>query len=929
MSDLENEKIILRVELDQESAQKQLEETVKKILANKDAVASLNKEYDKSKKGLGVYQQLMTALDKELKSGKINTEQHAKAVASLDKQYAGAKQTVENYAKESVKLKIESKALSDEQRALVKSMGNVKQQQESAAGSVNQLRAQLSDLTKAYNALSKEERENGKAGLEIQKQAKAISDELKKLESAVGDNRRSVGDYTGGILKAVDGTGLLATITTKAKEGQELYTATLTTMKAGLGANVDMLGKLKFALAATGIGAVVLLLGGLVAWLTKTQEGLDWLSQKTAAVTTIISALTDRLSDAGEAVIDFFSGIENFGDLITKIGGLIQENLINRVKAFAIVWEGIQNFDGKKVGDGLLQMGTGVEDVAGKTRKLAKELLQVGADAQAVEKEFQRIRDAERALNVERAQANKFINEQRVIANDATKSTRERLEATQKASAKETELLEKETKLQEAKVANTAKEINLTKSLTKDYSKLAEEEVKLANLQAASAGKQVELQGKIGSLLNEAAAKKAAQAKEEEDRREKATELELRGMKAAAEYRLLQAQKGSEAELEARVELLHVEKNIALKNKDQIESERVVITEKALKAELELRRDFALNALEEAKKLAAEFEKRTNDEYSQQQKATADHFAQLTLDTTRQYADGLITEQEYNQQLEEIKRESLEKQLTDAQDYGRETLTLQQVIADEEAKTTKAAAEEKVRIKQAEYELISGLFDAAGSLVTLAAKQGEEAAGFHKALALFQVAVDTAMALSDMIQKSIKSSLTPFDAAAKVIAAVAFVLGQFVKVKALLKDEPPKAKFREGTVLEGPSHEAGGIDLYSRSGHYYGEAEGGEIVLTKGVKRDPLLFKFASLLNVAGGGKPLTPAAYLKEGGIMQQGSAKVARELEQDYRKMAQEIAKEMAQVVPRSIAVTQIERALETKAQVRQAGTWTSRLS
>ncbi|TGE08340.1 hypothetical protein EU556_11530 [Hymenobacter fodinae] len=35
------------------------------------------------------------------------------------------------------------------------------------------------------------------------------------------------------------------------------------------------------------------------------------------------------------------------------------------------------------------------------------------------------------------------------------------------------------------------------------------------------------------------------------------------------------------------------------------------------------------------------------------------------------------------------------------------------------------------------------------------------------------------------------------------------------------------------------------------------EAEGNEIILTKGVHRNPVLRPFASLLNMLGGGKPL------------------------------------------------------------------------
>jgi hypothetical protein len=68
-------------------------------------------------------------------------------------------------------------------------------------GSIVSLRAQLSLLTKEYNNLTKAERENTK-GNDLQIKARAISDELKKLEGAIGNNTRNVGNYTGSLKEA-------------------------------------------------------------------------------------------------------------------------------------------------------------------------------------------------------------------------------------------------------------------------------------------------------------------------------------------------------------------------------------------------------------------------------------------------------------------------------------------------------------------------------------------------------------------------------------------------------------------------------------------------------------------------------------------------------------------------------------------------------
>jgi len=61
-------------------------------------------------------------------------------------------------------------------------------------------------------------------------------------------------------------------------------------------------------------------------------------------------------------------------------------------------------------------------------------------------------------------------------------------------------------------------------------------------------------------------------------------------------------------------------------------------------------------------------------------------------------------------------------------------------------------------------------------------------------------------------------------------------------------------KFDFGTILKGPSHENGGIP-FTVGGKPGFEAEGGEILLTKGVSEDPVLLSLASKLNEIGGGK--------------------------------------------------------------------------
>lgn len=98
-----------------------------------------------------------------------------------------------------------------------------------AAGSNEQLKAQLSILTLEYNGLSKEERETTVRGKELQEQVKTITDELKENEKSVGDNRRNVGNYAGAIKELKEelkeAKGALIAVTEQFGEGSPEYIA--------------------------------------------------------------------------------------------------------------------------------------------------------------------------------------------------------------------------------------------------------------------------------------------------------------------------------------------------------------------------------------------------------------------------------------------------------------------------------------------------------------------------------------------------------------------------------------------------------------------------------------------------------------------------------------------------------------------------------
>jgi hypothetical protein len=116
-----------------------------------------------------------------------------------------------------------------------------------------------------------------------------------------------------------------------------------------------------------------------------------------------------------------------------------------------------------------------------------------------------------------------------------------------------------------------------------------------------------------------------------------------------------------------------------------------------------------------------------------------------------------------------------------------------------------------------------------------------------------QAIINTALAVTSAL------ATKPFLPMGLIAAGIATATGaaQVASIKA--------QKFSKGGLLSGPSHAQGGIPMFSKGGAFYGEAEGGEAVLTKGVMANPALARMASAINVAGGGIP-----FFANGGVLE-----------------------------------------------------------
>ena len=273
--------------------------------------------------------------------------------------------------------------------------------------------------------------------------------------------------------------------TKNAAEEFKIMGVSLNGVKAGFASAAvtakGMFGTIKAGLISTGLGAFVVVLGSLVAFFTKTKKGAELLEVAFAGIGAAVNVVTDRVAKLGGAIIKLFRGdvkgaLQNVKALFTGIG----TEIVNDTKQAILLKQSIQS-----------------------------------------------LRDAQRELNVETAQSIAFIEQQKLIAEDITKTYAEREEAATSAFDKETELETKRIELAEQAVElekERQKIMGKDGVMAEDLDALAELEINLANVRQESAGRQISLQNFLNGLREQE--KTELQAKRDKEIQDAADRLQ-------------------------------------------------------------------------------------------------------------------------------------------------------------------------------------------------------------------------------------------------------------------------------------------------------------------------------------------------------------------------------------------------------------------
>ena len=271
----------------------------------------------------------------------------------------------------------------------------------------------------------------------------------------------------------------------------------VTGAKSGIGA---MKG-LRVAVAATGIGLLLIAVTSLAAFFTKTEKGAQALRVIFAGLGAVVDELTDIFVSIGEAIFDAFS---NPQAAVEKLIKTIGKFLDDPIQAF------------KDLKDAAVDFG---EALVNDTKA-----------AIALEESLNKLKVAERELGIARSESRSKIEELKSIGQDVANSAEVRVDALQKAAELEGKLLEKELVIAKEKLRIT-KEANELSSSDEDAKQAeADAQIRVNELISQSVTRQREVNNQLSALRKQEADKVNAELEVLNDAQLTSTEREIKAV---------------------------------------------------------------------------------------------------------------------------------------------------------------------------------------------------------------------------------------------------------------------------------------------------------------------------------------------------------------------------------------------------------------
>lgn len=560
-------------------------------------------------------------------------------------------------------------------------------------GSIRELGTALAQNRRIYEDFTQAQRESAE-GRQLLETIHAQDEAYRELQRSIGVTQVDVGNYRQAILDALGdnqafGTSMngivnsfnnvrmnviaLSTPFVNFVQTGRLAPAALNATAAATGNVSTGMKVLRGAIIATGIGALVVVLGSLIAYFTSTQEGINKVNKVLTPLKVVFQTLIGVVQNFGKYLLE---AITHPKQMLIDLLDFLKGQFMNRLNGMIDIFKGIGKIitgdikEGiKQVGEAAAQTVTGVENVVGKVKDAGKAMSDTIDEAvkrgQRIEEINQKLSSSEADFIRQTAELKQLFKEQNMIAEDTTKTFAEREEAAKKSI----EIQKQINKLAEDRNGLEQELLNLkfasNDTSDADRAELAKKKAELAEQAAASIEAITTQNNKVNTIRKASNDQANAQAKEAADKARAHLEEQLKWQKEAVEEyvktnsavaqslqeRLAIEEKG----MQDRLAILEKEKSKGLIKKNEYEKQKREIEEAYLKTRIDL-------SIEAVKKEAEQYEAQNKTKIESETRLTAELIVQ---EQARQ--DAI-----YQKKVEALEKEKQLKQEARNWDYNAE-----------------------------------------------------------------------------------------------------------------------------------------------------------------------------------------------------------------------------------------------------------------
>lgn len=811
-------------------------------------ILDIKVNYNEAVKAIAEYQTKIDAardaeknLKKQLKDGEISRQQY-------NEEMAASKIAIADY--------------NDAIRIINKTVQNQIKQEKEQEGSLKALRAELSNLTAEYDALSEAERK-GASGEELKNKINEVTDALKGGEEETQRYYRNVGNYEEAIKSAVSSN--IPFIGTLIQTQDEMGSVKAGAVAAG--AAVKNFSKTLLALLANPIVAILTAISVVIMAVAK---GLKSSEENTSRWNAVLAPLKMALDAVGKVLQIVASGILSVVEAGGKMMGWITKQL-----------------------EKLPVLGKYVAEVNKENERyiaMAKEQAAIDRDTRNLQ-----VQNAKNALQIATLKA-KADDELNVSAKERMEAIREANRLEEEASKKNYELAKRryELMVQQNAMAENTKETN---------DAIAQAEVEMYNALTEYQDKRGELLGREVSLADEIKSAEKEKSDAAKAASEKAVAIKQKELEAvrAAEDAMLALVKDKREQARKEIELtysrqiedlrarLETESDLTVKARqainDQIKAleqqksaELQKLSEEELQKEIDNRTKLISLQLEAVKKGSEqEYQLRMQQLLAQRDAELADKelTEQMKLAIVDKYdkqMDDLILqrEQEISDKQQEAVRLRMENEIMQLQQSGASELEILQEQASQKLEllnsiqqqegeseqeflnrklqanqeyidAKKAIADKEVEIEQVKFQAIETITSGLSSAFETLGENNKTFAILSKTLALAEIAINTGKALAAGIAQA---QSVPFPAN---LAAIATTVATILSNIAVATKTVKSAKFATGGLVTGPGT--------GTSDSIPAQLSNGESVMT--ARATSMFAPLLSSFNQMGGGVPI------------------------------------------------------------------------